>query len=193
MMFIATALIGEALASTTAETTLVKAQVEQAIVLANSGHLLQAEHVLRSVLQHDPHHFDALQIVGSLLLYQNHTTEAERYLKAAFLQTEFSVAFVANNYIECLMQLNRAQEAKQARAAHYIRSQLTSTQLVIRALEKQGRVVPLLKTFAALLKRTGEYSAAADVYIEIVNAEASDLTAWSEAVVRALELVRHLR
>jgi tetratricopeptide (TPR) repeat protein len=77
--------------------------VRRAVAAHQDGALAQADRLYRAVLAHDPHHFDALHLIGSLSFQRGRLADALRFLAAAVRRNARSA--------EALSDLGIAQHA----------------------------------------------------------------------------------
>ena len=85
-------------------------KLQAAVALHKQGQLDQAEVLYKEILQAQPRHFDALQLLATVAVQRNHAAEAMVLFELA-LKIHPANASVLSNRGSALLNLNRPQEA----------------------------------------------------------------------------------
>lgn len=119
----------------------IRSQLQQALEAHKAGQLERAEQGYRSVLDVAPQHFDALQLLGVLLLQRGQSDEAERILRDA-LAVRPKDPNVLSNLAVALKNMKRFEAALQA-----VDRALAVAPDAIAALNNRGNILRLLGRF----------------------------------------------
>lgn len=163
-------------------------RIAAAIALHQQGRLDQAELLYKEVLQLQPGHFDALQLLGTVAAQRGHAAEAVGLFEQA-LQVQPDHASLLNNYGAALQNLQRHEEALKSydRALRIIPNH-------VEALNNRGTVLRDLQRPAEALESCDRALQLKPDYPEVLNNRGNalrDLQLPEQALLsydRALEI-----
>src|SRR4051812_3047597 len=93
----------------TSPANLLAAKFKQGFVLHQQGKLVEAERIYNEILQRQPNHFDALQLLGTIA-HQTRRTERAVELITKAIALNANVASTHNNLGAALRDLKRIDE-----------------------------------------------------------------------------------
>lgn len=147
----------------------IRSQLQQALEAHKARQLERAEQGYRSVLAVAPKLFDALQLLGVLLLQRGHSEEAERVLRDA-LAVRPEDPSVLNNLAVALKNMKRFEAALQA-----VDRALAATPNAIAALNNRGNILRLLGRFDEALVNLDRALAVKPDHLDAVSNRAATL------------------